>query len=54
MQERVGSSSGRAPAGLAALTLGAVGRSPLCGLQSVFFVDGGIVHPTNANVYGVV
>ena len=54
-------SSVRAGAGTAALTLGAlgvvfgdIGTSPLYALQSVFFVDGGIVHPTAANVYGIV
>ena len=61
MQERASSSSGRARTGIAALTLGAlgvvfgdIGTSPLYALQSVFFVDGGVVHPTAANVYGVV
>jgi KUP system potassium uptake protein len=46
---------------MAALALGAlgivfgdIGTSPLYAIQSVFFVDGGIVHPTEANVYGVV
>jgi KUP system potassium uptake protein len=61
MHERASSSSGRARGGIAALTLGAlgvvfgdIGTSPLYALQSVFFVNGGIVHPTEANVYGVV
>ena len=61
MQERASSSSGRARTGIAALTLGAlgvvfgdIGTSPLYALQSVFFVDGGVVHPTAANVYSVV
>jgi KUP system potassium uptake protein len=61
MQERVESSGGRAAAGLAALTLGAlgivfgdIGTSPLYAFQSVFAADGGIVRPTEANVYGVV
>jgi KUP system potassium uptake protein len=46
---------------MAVLTLGAlgvvfgdIGTSPLYAVQSVFFVDGGIVHPTEANVYGIV
>ncbi len=61
MHERASSSSGRVRIGTAALTLGAlgivfgdIGTSPLYALQSVFFVDGGIVRPTEANVYGVV
>jgi KUP system potassium uptake protein len=61
MQQRTASSSGRARTGIAALTLGAlgvvfgdIGTSPLYAFQSVFLVDGGIVHPTPTNVYGVV
>jgi KUP system potassium uptake protein len=61
LPERARPSRGRARAGLAALTLGAlgvvfgdIGTSPLYAFQSVFFVDGGIVRPTEANVYGVV
>ena len=61
MQDGALASSGGARTGMAALTLGAlgvvfgdIGTSPLYALQSVFFVDGGIVRPTAANVYGVV
>ena len=61
MPEQARPGSGRARAGLAALTLGAlgvvfgdIGTSPLYAFQSVFFVDGGIVRPTEANVYGIV
>jgi KUP system potassium uptake protein len=61
MQERTGGSSGRARGGLTVLVLGAlgvvfgdIGTSPLYAFQSVFFVDGGVVHPTEANVYGIV
>ena len=61
MHERTGVSSGRGRGGLAVLVLGAlgvvfgdIGTSPLYALQSVFFVDGGIVHPTESNVYGIV
>jgi len=61
MQERATSSSGRTRTGIAALTLGAlgvvfgdIGTSPLYAFQSVFFVDGGVVHPTAAHVYGAV
>jgi KUP system potassium uptake protein len=61
MQQRAASTSGRARTGIAALMLGAlgvvfgdIGTSPLYAFQSVFFVDGGIVRPTEANVYGVV
>jgi KUP system potassium uptake protein len=51
----------RAATGIAALTLGAlgvvfgdIGTSPLYALQAVFRIDGGVVRPTEANVYGVV
>jgi len=61
MQEWALSSSGRARTGIAALTLGAlgvvfgdIGTSPLYAFQSVFFVDGGVVHPTPVHVYGAV
>jgi KUP system potassium uptake protein len=61
MPEQASSSSGRARTGITALALGAlgvvfgdIGTSQLYALQSVFFVDGGVVHPTAANVYGVV
>src|SRR5208283_5651320 len=61
MQEWALSSSGGARTGIAALTLGAlgvvfgdIGTSPLYAFQSVFFVDGGVVHPTPVHVYGAV
>src|SRR4051794_36058705 len=51
----------RAETGMAVLTpraLGVVfrdiGTSPLYALQTVFRIDGGVVRPTEANVYGVV
>ncbi|MGO9487535.1 MAG: potassium transporter Kup [Solirubrobacteraceae bacterium] len=54
-------SSGRARTGIAALALGAlgvvfgdIGTSPLYAFQSVFFVDGGVVHATPVHVYGAV
>ena len=60
-EPRESRSSGGARAGLTALTVGAlgvvfgdIGTSPLYAFQSVFYVDGGIVHPTEGNVYGVV
>ncbi len=61
MQDGALASSGRTRTGIAALTLGAlgvvfgdIGTSPLYAFQSVFFVDGGVVHPTAAHVYGAV
>ena len=61
MQEPASSSNGRARAGMAVLMVGAlgivfgdIGTSPLYAMQSVFFVDGGVVHPTAPNVFGVV
>ena len=61
MQDGALASSARTRTGIAALTLGAlgvvfgdIGTSPLYAFQSVFFVDGGVVHPTAAHVYGAV
>jgi KUP system potassium uptake protein len=36
------------------VVFGDIGTSPLYALQIVYSVDGGVVHPTPANVYGVV
>ena len=50
-----------ATAGRAGLILGAlgvvfgdIGTSPLYALQTVFALDGGVVHPTHTDVYGVI
>jgi KUP system potassium uptake protein len=55
------SAAGHKKAGAAALTLAAlgvvfgdIGTSPLYALQTVFHADGGAVHPSQANVYGVI
>jgi KUP system potassium uptake protein len=52
---------GRGTAGMAALTIGAlgvvfgdIGTSPLYALQTVFSADHHIVRPTQAGVYGVI
>lgn len=55
---KVGQRAGGAPAALIVAALGVVfgdiGTSPLYALQTVFALDGGIVTPTTANVFGVV
>ncbi|ASW57722.1 potassium transporter Kup [Plantactinospora sp. KBS50] len=51
---------GRAPAGRAVLVgalgvvYGDIGTSPLYAMRTVFSIDGGAVHPTTADVFGVV
>jgi KUP system potassium uptake protein len=61
MHERAPPGRRRGRAGIAALTVGAlgvvfgdIGTSPLYALQSVFAIDGGLVRPTEATVYGVI
>ncbi|BDZ45625.1 hypothetical protein GCM10025866_15340 [Naasia aerilata] len=51
-----GLARGVAGAGLAALgvVFGDIGTSPLYALKTVFTIDGGIVTPSAADVYGVV
>ena len=53
-EKRHGTGSGGLLLAALGIVFGDIGTSPLYALQTVFAIDGGIVRPTEADVYGVI
>jgi KUP system potassium uptake protein len=53
-EERHGGGAGGLLLAALGIVFGDIGTSPLYALQTVFAIDGGIVRPTQADVYGVI